>query len=164
MIEKTDFPYTLGGYVEQQNYKGFDIAVSIRRYKGISAYVISSEKRLIREESATFADKEDMFRWGREAVDRYLEQQERRKEENAVKRADYYKKKARVAALKAFNAAMYFSDIKDGLYDKVHIYARLQSVADVVGQVCKLIGRNYRQKRADEAEDERNNNGLVPRL
>lgn len=53
MIEKTDFPYTLGGYVEQQNYKGFDIAVSIRRYKGISAYVISSEKRLIREESAT---------------------------------------------------------------------------------------------------------------
>lgn len=118
MIEKTDFPYTLGGYVEQQNYKGFDIAVSIRRYKGISAYVISSEKRLIREESATFADKEDMFRWGREAVDRYLEQQERRKEENAVKRADYYKKKARVAALKAFNAAMYFSDIKDGLYDK----------------------------------------------
>ena len=52
MIEKTDFPYTLGGYVEQQNYKGFDIAVSIRRYKGISAYVISSEKRLIREESA----------------------------------------------------------------------------------------------------------------
>lgn len=41
MIEKTDFPYTLGGYVEQQNYKGFDIAVSIRRYKGISAYVIS---------------------------------------------------------------------------------------------------------------------------
>ena len=24
MIEKTDFPYTLGGYVEQQNYKGFD--------------------------------------------------------------------------------------------------------------------------------------------
>ena len=69
MIEKTDFPYTLGGYVEQQNYKGFDIAVSIRRYKGISAYVISSEKRLIREESATFADKEDMFRWGREAVD-----------------------------------------------------------------------------------------------
>ena len=84
MIEKTDFPYTLGGYVEQQNYKGFDIAVSIRRYKGISAYVISSEKRLIREESATFADKEDMFRWGREAVDRYLEQQERRKEENAV--------------------------------------------------------------------------------
>ena len=44
---------------EQQNYKGFDIAVSIRRYKGISAYVISSEKRLIREESATFADKED---------------------------------------------------------------------------------------------------------
>lgn len=27
MIEKTDFPYTLGGYVEQQNYKGFDIAV-----------------------------------------------------------------------------------------------------------------------------------------
>lgn len=54
MIEKTDFPYTLGGYVEQQNYKGFDIAVSIRRYKGISAYVISSEKRLIREESATF--------------------------------------------------------------------------------------------------------------
>lgn len=60
MIEKTDFPYTLGGYVEQQNYKGFDIAVSIRRYKGISAYVISSEKRLIREESATFADKEDM--------------------------------------------------------------------------------------------------------
>ena len=35
MIEKTDFPYTLGGYVEQQNYKGFDIAVSIRRYKGI---------------------------------------------------------------------------------------------------------------------------------
>lgn len=38
MIEKTDFPYTLGGYVEQQNYKGFDIAVSIRRYKGISAY------------------------------------------------------------------------------------------------------------------------------
>ena len=68
MIEKTDFPYTLGGYVEQQNYKGFDIAVSIRRYKGISAYVISSEKRLIREESATFADKEDMFRWGRDAV------------------------------------------------------------------------------------------------
>ena len=63
MIEKTDFPYTLGGYVEQQNYKGFDIAVSIRRYKGISAYVISSEKRLIREESATFADKEDMFRF-----------------------------------------------------------------------------------------------------
>ena len=86
MIEKTDFPYTLGGYVEQQNYKGFDIAVSIRRYKGISAYVISSEKRLIREESATFADKEDMFRWGREAVDRYLEQQERRKEEKAERR------------------------------------------------------------------------------
>ena len=108
MIEKTDFPYTLGGYVEQQNYKGFDIAVSIRRYKGISAYVISSEKRLIREESATFADKEDMFRWGREAVDRYLEQQERRKEENAVKRA----------GLKAFNTAMYFSDIKNELYDK----------------------------------------------
>ena len=53
-----------------------------------------------------------MFRWGREAVDRYLEQQERRKEENTIKRADYYKKKARVAALKAFNAAMYFSDIK----------------------------------------------------
>ena len=47
MIEKTDFPYTLGGYVEQQNYKGFDIAVSIRRYKGISAYVISSEKRAV---------------------------------------------------------------------------------------------------------------------
>lgn len=118
MIEKNEFPYTLGGYVEQCSYKGFDIAVSIRRYKGISAYVISSEKRLIREESATFADKEDMFRWGREAVDRYLEQQERRKEENTIKRADYYKKKARVAALKAFNAAMYFSDIKDGLYDK----------------------------------------------
>ena len=33
MIEKTDFPYTLGGYVEQQNYKGFDIAVSIRDTK-----------------------------------------------------------------------------------------------------------------------------------
>ena len=108
MIEKTDFPYTLGGYVEQQNYKGFDIAVSIRRYKGISAYVISSEKRLIREESATFADKEDMFRWGREAVDRYLEQQERRKEENTIKRADYYKKKARVAALKAFKCRYVF--------------------------------------------------------
>ncbi len=64
MIEKTDFPYTLGGYVEQQNYKGFDIAVSIRRYKGISAYVISSEKRLIREESATFADKFDVVTSG----------------------------------------------------------------------------------------------------
>ncbi|MBS5110705.1 MAG: hypothetical protein KHZ65_19340 [Phocaeicola vulgatus] len=118
MIEKTDFPYTLGGYVEQQNYKSFDIAVSIRRHKGISAYVISPEKRLIREESATFADKEDMFHWGREAVDRYLEQQERRKEENAVKRVGYYKKKAREAALKAFTSAMYFIDIKDELYDK----------------------------------------------
>ena len=40
------------------------------------------------------------------------------KKKNTIKRADYYKKKARVAALKAFNAAMYFSDIKDGLYDK----------------------------------------------
>ena len=44
------------------------------------------------------------------------------------------------------------------------IYARLQSVADIIGQICKLIGRYDRQKRADEAEDERNDNGLVPRL
>ena len=75
---------------------------------------------MIREESATFADKEDMFHWGREAVDRYLEQQERRKEENAAKRVGYYKKKAREAALKAFTSAMYFIDIKDELYDKAN--------------------------------------------
>ena len=59
-----------------------------------------------------------MFRWGREAVDRYLELQERKKEENTVKRADYYKKKAREAALKAFSSAMYFSKIENELYDK----------------------------------------------
>ncbi len=45
------------------------------KYKGISAYVISREKADPVKNLPPFADKEDMFRWGREAVDRYLEQQ-----------------------------------------------------------------------------------------
>ena len=61
-------------------------------------------------------------------------------------------------------AYVYCKYDEDGLYDKVHIYARLQSVADIIGQICKLIGRNYRQKRSDEAEYQGNDNGLVPRL
>ena len=53
---------------------------------------------------------------------------------------------------------------KYGLYDKVHIYARFKPVAYAVCEICELIGRDYRQKRSDNAEYERNDDGLVPRL
>lgn len=117
MIDKNEFPYTLGGYVEQQSYKGFDIAISMIKYKGISAYVFSSEGRIIWQESRTFGDKDEMFQWGRNAVDRHLESLKNKAEESAIKRADYYIKKGKSAALAAFKSAMYFSNIDGKEYE-----------------------------------------------
>ncbi|MEB3372694.1 hypothetical protein SFC43_01775 [Bacteroides sp. CR5/BHMF/2] len=43
MIEKNEFPFSLGGYGWQEEYKGFDIVVHVQKHKGISAYAFSSE-------------------------------------------------------------------------------------------------------------------------
>ena len=118
MINKNEFPYTLGGYVEQQSYKGFDIAVSIIKYKGISAYAFSSEKRIVWQESKTFGDKEELFQWGRSAIDRHLQFQKEETERKAVVKAEYYIKKGKEAALKAFSSAMYFSNIEGKEYEE----------------------------------------------
>lgn len=36
MIEKNEFPFSLGGYGWQEEYKGFDIVVHVQKHKGIS--------------------------------------------------------------------------------------------------------------------------------
>lgn len=118
MINKNEFPYTLGGYVEQQSYKGFDIAISIVKHKGISAYVFSPEKHIVWQESKTFWDKDELFQWGRNAIDRHLQFQKEETERKAVIRAEYYIKKGKEAALKAFSSAMYFSNIEGKEYEE----------------------------------------------
>lgn len=117
MINKDEFPYTLGGYVEQQSYKGFDIAVSMIRHKGISAYAFSSEKRIIWQESRTFGDKDELFQWGRNAIDRHIQFLQEEAERKAIRKAEYYIKKGKDAALKAFSSAMYFSHIEGKEYE-----------------------------------------------
>lgn len=118
MINKNEFPYTLGGYVEQQSYKGFDIAISIIKHKGISAYAFSSEKRIVWQESRTFGDKDELFQWGRNAIDRHLQFQKEEVERKTVIKAEYYIKKGKEAALKAFSSAMYFSNIEGKEYEE----------------------------------------------
>lgn len=118
MINKNEFPYTLGGYVEQQSYKGYDIAISIIKYKGISVYAFSSEKRMIWQESRSFGDKDELFQWGRDAIDRHIESQQKKTEEAVIKRTEYYTSKGKLAALAAFRSAMYFSNINGKEYEE----------------------------------------------
>lgn len=117
MIAKDKFPFSLGGYGWQEEYKGFDMVVHVQKHKGISAYVFSSEGRMIWQESRTFGDKDEMFQWGRNAVDRHLESLKKKAEESVIKRADYYIKKGKSAALAAFKSAMYFSNIEGKDYE-----------------------------------------------
>lgn len=118
MINKNEFPYTLGGYVEQQSYKGFDIVISMIKYKGISAYAFSPEKRIVWQESRTFGDKDELFQWGRNAIDRHIQFQKEEVERKAIRKTEYHIKKGKDAALKAFSSAMYFSNIKGKDYEE----------------------------------------------
>nr|DAT01139.1 MAG TPA: hypothetical protein [Caudoviricetes sp.] len=118
MIRKDEFPFSLGGLGWQEEYKGFDIVVHVQKHKGISAYAFSSEKRIVWQESKTFGDKEELFQWGRSAIDRHLQFQKEETERKAVIRAEYYIKKGKEAALKAFSSAMYFSNIEGKEYEE----------------------------------------------
>lgn len=118
MISKNEFPFSLGGFGWQEEYKGFDIVVHVQKYKGISAYAFSSEKRIIWQESRTFGDKDELFQWGRDAIDRHLQFQKEEAERRAMRKAEYYIKKGKDAALKAFRSAMYFSNIKGKEYEE----------------------------------------------
>lgn len=118
MIEKNEFPFSLGGYGWQEEYKGFDIVVHVQKHKGISAYAFSSEKRIVWQESKTFGDKEELFQWGRSAIDRHLQFQKEETERKAVVKAEYYIKKGKEAALKAFSSTMYFSNIEGKEYEE----------------------------------------------
>lgn len=113
MIGKNEFPFSLGGFGWQEEYKGFDIVVHVQKYKGISAYAFSSEKRIVWQESRTFGDKDELFQWGRSAIDRHLQFMKDEADRKAIKKAEYYIKKGKEAALKAFGDAMYFSHIEE---------------------------------------------------
>lgn len=117
MIGKNEFPFSLGGFGWQEEYKGFDIVVHVQRHKGISAYAFSSEKRIIWQEARTFGDKDELFQWGRNAIDRHIQFQEEEAESKAIRKAEYYIKKGKDAALKAFSSAMYFSHIEGKEYE-----------------------------------------------
>ena len=115
MIGKNEFPFSLGGFGWQEEYKGFDIVVHVQKYKGISAYAFSPEKRIVWQESRTFGDKDE---WGRNGIDRHIQSQKEEAERKAIRKAEYYIKKGKEAALKAFSSAMYFSDIKGKEYEE----------------------------------------------
>lgn len=68
--------------------------------------------------SKTFGDKEELFQWGRSAIDRHLQFQKEETERKAVVKAEYYIKKGKEAALKAFSSAMYFSNIEGKEYEE----------------------------------------------
>lgn len=118
MIGKNEFPFSLGGFGWQEEYKGFDIVVHVQKHKGISAYAFSSEKRIIWQESRTFGDKDELFQWGRDAIDQHMQLQKEEAERKAIRKAEYYIKKGKDAALKAFSSAMYFSNIKGKEYEE----------------------------------------------
>lgn len=118
MIGKDEFPFSLGGFGWQEEYKNFDIVVYVQKHKGISVYVFSPEKRIIWQDSRTFGNKGEMFQFGRNAIDRHIENQQKQAEEVAIKRADYYTSKGKAAALAAFRSAMYFSHIEDKKYEE----------------------------------------------
>lgn len=116
MIGKNEFPFSLGGFGWQEEYKGFDIVVHVQRHKGISAYAFSSEKRIIWQEARTFGDKDELFHLGRNAIDRHIQFQQEEAERKVIRKAEYYIKKGKDAALKAFSSAMYFSHIEGKEY------------------------------------------------
>lgn len=118
MIGKNEFPFSLGGFGWQKEYKGFDIVVHVQKHKGISAYAFSSEKRIIWQESRTFGDKDELFQWGRDAIDQHMQLQKEEAERKAIRKAEYYIKKGKDAALKAFSSAMYFSNIEGKDYEE----------------------------------------------
>lgn len=117
MIGKNEFPFSLGGFGWQENYHGFDIVVHVQRHKGIYAYAFSSEKRIIWQESRTFGDKDELFQLGRNAIDRHIQFQQEEAERKVIRKAEYYIKKGKDAALKAFSSAMYFSHIEGKEYE-----------------------------------------------
>lgn len=118
MIERNEFPFSLGGFGWQEEYKGFDIVVHVQKYKGISAYAFSPDKRIVWQESRTFGDKDELFQWGRNAIDRHIQFQKEEVERKAIHKTEYYIKKGKDAALKAFSSAMYFSNIKGKDYEE----------------------------------------------
>lgn len=117
MIGKNEFPFSLGGFGWQEEYKGFDIVVHVQKHKGISAYAFSSEKRIIWQESRTFGDKDELFQWGRDAIDRHIQFQKEETERRAIRKAEYYINNGKSAALAAFTSAMYFSGIEGKKYE-----------------------------------------------
>ena len=118
MIGKNEFPFSLGGYGWQEEYKGYDIVVIIQEHKGITGYAISPDKRIIWTESRRFWDKNEIFQWGRNSIDRHLQFQKEEAERKAVVKSEYYIKKGKEAALKAFSSAMYFSNIEGKEYEE----------------------------------------------
>ena len=98
--------------------KNTKVLTLLYTYKGISAYAFSSEKRIVWQESRTFWDKEELFQWGRSAIDRHLQFQKEEAERKTVIKAEYYIKKGKEAALKAFSSAMYFSNIEGKEYEE----------------------------------------------
>lgn len=118
MIGKNEFPFSLGGFGWQEEYKGFDIVVHVQKHKGISAYAFFRGKGIIWQESRAFGDKDELFQWGRDAIDRHIQYQQEEAERKAIRKAEYYIKKGKEAALKAFSSAMYFSNIEGKEYEE----------------------------------------------
>lgn len=131
MLSKDEFPYTLGGYVEQQSYQGFDIAVSFIKHKGAELYVFAPDKRIVHKERFTFGDKQEMFQSGRNAIDRHLQYKEQKAQEAMRYRTENLRKKTWAAAMKAFASAMYFSKIDGKAYE------------DAKGSFEYELGREY---------------------
>ncbi|WP_321331865.1 hypothetical protein [uncultured Bacteroides sp.] len=116
MIKEDEFPFTGSGKGWQEEYKGYDMAVYIEKYKGIKLYVFN-DGRLLSTVSRDYISVSDMFVIGRKEVDRLIESASRKKTEMEVKKSVYYKKKCRAEAINAFRSTCYFKGIEGKTYD-----------------------------------------------
>ncbi len=111
MRKKDQFPFTGKGFGWQEEYKGYDIIVYVEKNKGITLYVFKDD-RTVHTDSRSFGNRDELFQWGRNHIDRVISFESKKSEENAIKKAEYYKTKCKEAAIKALNSSAHFKKIE----------------------------------------------------
>lgn len=109
MIKSTEFPMNIGGKGFQKEYKGFDIAVIIKKGEGVRIFIIDGKGSIFHSDKKKYADVNECFASCEKMIDNALQASSMMEQSKIIKESERMKEKCYSACMKAFVNALTFS-------------------------------------------------------
>lgn len=109
MIKSTEYPMNIGGRGYQKEYKGFDIAVIIKKGEGVRIFILKKDGGIFHQDKKKYAEVNECFSSAEKIIDNAVQASSIIEQSKVKDESERMKDKCYSACMSAFANALTFS-------------------------------------------------------